>query len=122
MTRWAIGLAMFVAAAGTVSTGQTPAGAAQRPPARQTTPLIVMSPQAASSGWTGGHRPHTKLAGVLARHKDVSDWAETIVDDESLNAQWISMRPGEKTPRRMNGDTREWGIAQSGGVKLRIQG
>ena len=67
------------------------------------------------------HKPHTKLADVLARHKG-ADWAETIVDDESLFAQWVSMGPGKKTPRRMNGDTREWWIVQSGTLRFSIEG
>ena len=59
---------------------------------------------------------------VLARHKGQADWAETIVDDESLFAQWISMGPGRKTPRRMNGDTREWWIVQSGTLRFTVEG
>jgi len=111
-----------VAATGMRPSGQTPVGAAQRPPARQNAPLIVMSPKATSAGWTGVHRPHTKLVDVLARHKGQADWAETLVDDESLTAQWISMAPRQKTPRRMNGDTREWWIVQSGTLKFTIEG
>ena len=66
--RLVMALAVFVAAAGTQSTGQAPAGAAARPPAVQEPPLMVMSPKAKSAGWTGVHRPHTKLHDVLARH------------------------------------------------------
>ncbi|HWN85237.1 MAG TPA: cupin domain-containing protein, partial [Vicinamibacterales bacterium] len=120
--RMAMALAVFVAAAGTQSTGQAPAGAAARPPAVQEPPLMVMSPKAKSAGWTGVHRPHTKLSDVLARHTTQADWAETIVDDESLFAQWISMAPGRKTPRRMNGDTREWWIVQSGTLRFTVEG
>jgi len=101
---------------------QAPIGASQRPPAPQATPLIMMSPKATPPGWTGVHRPHTRLADVLARHNGQADWAETIVDDESLNAQWISMSPGKKTPRRMNGDTREWWIVQSGTLRFTVEG
>jgi mannose-6-phosphate isomerase-like protein (cupin superfamily) len=79
---------------------------------------MVLSPKAKSAGWTGVHKPHTKLTDVLARHKGQTDWAETIVDDESLVAQWISIGPGKKTPRRMNGDTREWWIVQSGTLRF----
>jgi mannose-6-phosphate isomerase-like protein (cupin superfamily) len=122
MNRWFMAFAVVLAAATTVSFGQAQTGAAQRPPARQTTPLIVMSPKAKSGGWTGVHKPHTKIADVLARHKGQADWAETIVDDESLNAQWISMGPGKKTARRMNGDTREWWIVRSGTLKFTIEG
>jgi mannose-6-phosphate isomerase-like protein (cupin superfamily) len=85
-------------------------------------PLRVLSPKAKSGGWTGVHRPHTKLSDVLARHAGKADWAETIVDDESLFAQWISMGPGQKTPRRMNGDTREWWIVQAGALKFTVEG
>ena len=98
---WAMGLAVIVTTAGVPSSGQTPTGAAARPPANANAPLMVLSPKAKSGGWTGVHKPHTKLADVLARHKGQADWAETIVDDESLFAQWISMAPGKKTPRRM---------------------
>ena len=119
---WIAAFTTLVAVTGTSSMGQAPAGAASRPPARQNAPLIVMSPKAKSAGWTGVHKPHTKLKDVLARHKGQTDWAETIVDDESLNAQWISMGPGQKTPRRMNGDTREWWIVQAGTLKFTIEG
>src|SRR5512147_1332850 len=88
----------------------------------QEPPLMVLSPKAKSAGWTGVHKPHTKLADVLARHKGHAEWAETIVDDESLFAQWISMGPGRKTPRRMNGDTREWWIVQSGTLRFSVDG
>ena len=83
---------------------------------------MVLSPKAKSPGWTGVHRPHTRLRDVMARHKGQADWAETIVDDESLFAQWISMGPGGKTPRRMNGDTREWWIVQSGTLRFTVEG
>ena len=122
MKLWTAAFVMVIAVAGMSSSGQTPTGAAQRPPARQTTPLIMMSPKAAPPGWTGVHRPHTRLADVLAAHKGQADWAQTIVDDESLNAQWISMGPGKKTPRRMNGDTREWWIVQSGTLRFTVDG
>src|SRR5688572_7776339 len=88
----------------------------------QEPPLMVLSPKTEPVGWTGVHRPHTKLRDVLARHEGKADWAETVVDDESLFAQWISMAPGQKTPRRKNGDTREWWIVQSGALKFTVEG
>jgi hypothetical protein len=87
MTRWLMALAVGVAAALTSFTGQMQTGAAGRPPARQNTQLIVMSPKAKSAGWTRVHKPHTRIADVPARHTAQADWAETVVDDESLNAQ-----------------------------------
>lgn len=104
-----LGLSALAASALMGSVGQEP-------------PLLVLSPKAAPPGWTGVHRPHTKLQDVLARHDGETNWAETVVDDESLFAQWISLGPGGKTPRRMNGDTREWWIVQSGSLKFTIEG
>jgi mannose-6-phosphate isomerase-like protein (cupin superfamily) len=123
--RWRGLIAAFVllaTAAGTRPGAQAPSSAAPRPSAPQEAPLLVLSPKAKSGGWTGVHRPHTKLGDVLARHKDQTDWSETIVDDESLFAQWISMGPGRSTPRRMNGDTREWWIVQSGRLRFTVEG
>jgi mannose-6-phosphate isomerase-like protein (cupin superfamily) len=118
-------LLLVVTSAG--STGQTPAAGGQAPTGRggrgPTEPdPIMLVPKAKSAGWSGVHKPHTKLADVLAKHKGQSDWAETIVDDESLFAQWISLGPGQKTLRRMNGDTREWWIVQSGTLRFTVEG
>jgi mannose-6-phosphate isomerase-like protein (cupin superfamily) len=112
----------LVMAASAHAVGQAPTGAAGRPPANPNAPLMVLSPKAKSAGWTGVHKPHTKLPDVLARHKGQADWAETIVEDESLFAQWISMAPGAETPRRMNGDTREWWIVWSGTLRFTVEG
>jgi mannose-6-phosphate isomerase-like protein (cupin superfamily) len=118
----ALGAVLALAGAATCF-GQTSSGTP--PPAprvAQGAPLMVLSPKAKAPGWTGVHRPHTKLADVLARHEGKADWAETVVDDESLFAQWISMGPKQKTPRQMNGDTREWWIVQSGSLKFTVEG
>jgi mannose-6-phosphate isomerase-like protein (cupin superfamily) len=86
-------------------------------------PQIVWSPKAsAPPAWTPPHRPHTKLGDLLARHKGQSDWIETMVEDDTLHADYISMAPGGKTPRRMNADTREWWVIQGGQVRFTIDG
>jgi len=92
---------------------------AQRGPA----PQIVWSPKAVKPGdWTPPHKPHTKLVDVLAKHKGKADWVETVVDDDTLRTDYISMAPGGKTPRRMNADTREWWVIQDGQVRFAIDG
>jgi mannose-6-phosphate isomerase-like protein (cupin superfamily) len=84
---------------------------------------LVWAPKAAKpGGWTAPHKPHTKLPDVLAKHKGQTDWTETIVDDETLHAEYISMGPGKKTARRMNADTREWWWIQEGQVRFTIDG
>jgi mannose-6-phosphate isomerase-like protein (cupin superfamily) len=84
---------------------------------------IVWSPKAVKpSEWTPPHKPHTKISDLLARHKGQTDWVETIVDDETLHGDYISMGPGKKTPRRMNADTREWWVVQDGQIRFTIDG
>jgi quercetin dioxygenase-like cupin family protein len=113
---------LAVIAAAPLAVGQGTSGAPARPAPRDEAPLLVLAPKAEPPGWAGVHRPHTKLADVLARHANDASWAETVVDDESLFAQWVSMAPGEKTPRRMNGDTREWWVVQAGTLRFSVEG
>jgi mannose-6-phosphate isomerase-like protein (cupin superfamily) len=83
----------------------------------------VWAPKAIKpGGWAGPHKPHTSLPDVLAKHKSAADWTETIVDDETLHGDYISMAPGKKTPKRMNADTREWWIVQDGQIRFTIDG
>lgn len=83
----------------------------------------VWSPKATKlPGWTGPHKPHTKLAEVLAAHKGQANWSHLVVDDEHLNAQYIQMAPGASTRRRMHPDTREWWVIQSGQIRFTIDG
>src|SRR5687767_6546209 len=84
---------------------------------------FVLAPKAAKlSEYVAPHKPHTKLSDVLAKHKVRADWTEPVVDDDNLHADYISMAPGQKTPRRMNADTREWWVIQDGQVRFTIDG
>jgi quercetin dioxygenase-like cupin family protein len=84
---------------------------------------LVWSPKAVKpGGWTAPHKPQTKLADVLAKHKGQADWTEAIVDDETLHADYISMAPGKRTPKRMNADTVEWWVVQDGQIRFNIDG
>jgi quercetin dioxygenase-like cupin family protein len=100
---------------------QAPARGAGRggPPPGQ----LAWAPKATKlSEWVAPHKPHTKLADVLAKHKGQADWTEPVVDDDNLHASYISMGPGRKTPRRMNADTREWWVIQDGQIRFTIDG
>ena len=101
----AFGLAMIVIAGLSVASAQeAPAtGAAGRggpggPPPGQ----LVWAPKAAKlNPWVAPHKAHTKLADVLAAHKGQADWTEQIVDDDNLNAAYISMGPGRDPATKM---------------------
>jgi mannose-6-phosphate isomerase-like protein (cupin superfamily) len=84
---------------------------------------FVLAPKVSKlNEWVAPHKPHTKLSEVLAKHKGQTDWVEPIVDDDLLHADYISMGPGKKTPRRMNADTREWWVIQDGQIRFMIDG
>jgi len=93
---------------------------AQRPAPPQT---LVWAPKPVKpTGWKAPNKPWTKLPEVLAKHKGQANWTETIVSDDYLHADYISMAPGGKTPRRLNPDTREWWVIQDGQIRFTIEG
>ena len=67
----AIGITLFVVV-GMASVGaQQP----QPPTARGPAPQVVWSPKATKPGdWTPPHKPHTKLADLLAKNKGKANW------------------------------------------------
>jgi mannose-6-phosphate isomerase-like protein (cupin superfamily) len=69
-----------------------------------------------------GHRPHTKLADLRAKHKSKADWRETIVNDDYFRAEYISMAPGTKVSQRFHPDTRVWWIVMDGQIRFDIEG
>jgi mannose-6-phosphate isomerase-like protein (cupin superfamily) len=131
MNRLALGLALVVSVGlAWVSAEQEAAPAAPSAPqgtgrGRGTGPMnqLVWSPKATKpGGWTAPHKAHTKLSEILAKHKGQADWIEPIVNDDTLHADYISMAPGKKTPKRMNADTVEWWVIQDGQIRFVIDG
>lgn len=103
-----------------------PGGAGQAAGSAGTTrgdnPIVWSPKQDNPTRWAAPNRPWTKLTEVLAAHKAQTDWTQAVVADEMLQADWISMGPGIRTPRRMNADTREWWIVWDGQIKFTIEG
>ncbi len=117
----ALGLSLSAQEASTPSAPQGRAGGRGRGagPVSQ----LVWSPKAIQpGGWTAPHKAHTKLSDILTKHKGQADWIEPVVDDDTLHADYISMAPGKKTPKRMNSDSVEWWVIQDGQVRFNIDG
>src|SRR4029453_2538265 len=72
--------------------------------------------------WIAPNRPHWKLSELLAKHKGEPNWTEPIVNDTTLRADYASMAPGAKTPRRLPPDTRAWWIVQDRQIRFTIDG
>ena len=68
------------------------------------------------------HKPLTKIAAVLAKHRGEQTWIETIVSDNLFHGDYISMAPGAKTPRRFHQDNRAFWIVQDGQIRFTIEG
>ena len=122
MMKRIVGLVLVVAGFAVVSAQEVP-GTARAGRGAGPQEQLVLAPKAAKlSEYVAPHKPHTKLAEVLAKHKGQADWVEPVVDDDNLHADYISMGPGKKTPRRMNADTREWWVVQDGQIRFTIDG
>jgi len=74
------------------------------------------------NGWVGPNKPHWKLPELLASHKGQASWKETVVSDNLLQADYVQMAPGTKTPRQFRPDNRVWWIVQDGQARFTIQG
>jgi mannose-6-phosphate isomerase-like protein (cupin superfamily) len=113
-----VGLSLSAQQGATPAQGRGGRGAGGGPPQQ-----LVWAPKAIKpGGWTGVHKPHTKLRDVLEKHKGQTDWVESIIDDDTLHGDYISMGSGKKAPKRMNADTREWWIVQDGQIRFAIDG
>ncbi len=72
--------------------------------------------------YTGPHKPITRIADVLAKHKGQASWKEDVVKTDRYHAQWISMAPGEKTRTIFYADDRTVWIVWGGQVRFTIKG
>ena len=69
-----------------------------------------------------GHKPHTKLADLLAKNKGKANWSEMIVNDDYLQAEYIQAAPGTKVGKRFHPDTRAWWVVMDGQIRFDIEG
>jgi mannose-6-phosphate isomerase-like protein (cupin superfamily) len=104
--------------------GQQPTAATGRGGAAvRQLPTVAWAPKPIKpNGWIAPNKPITKLSDLLTKHKGQTDWTETIVSDDYLHGDYISMGPGKKTQPRFNPDTREWWVIQDGQIRFTIEG
>jgi mannose-6-phosphate isomerase-like protein (cupin superfamily) len=80
------------------------------------------APKLAPAKYPAGHKAHTKLADLRAKHKGKAEWREVVVDDDHLRGEYIQMAPGSKVSRRFHPDTREWWVIMDGQIRFDIEG
>lgn len=75
-----------------------------------------------ANAWIAPNKPLTKLTELRSKHAGQPNWTETVVSDNLFHADYISMAPGAKTPRRFHPDNRAWWIVQDGQIRFTIEG
>src|ERR1700693_4210142 len=72
--------------------------------------------------WIAPNKPIFRLSELRSKHAGQPNWTETVVSDNLFHADYISMAPGAKTPRRFHPDNRAWWIVQDGQIRFTIEG
>lgn len=68
------------------------------------------------------HKPWTKLSEVLADKDPEVSWRHQVVDDSSLKAAWVGLKPGDATRTKQVADHQSAYIVWEGSVQVAIQG
>jgi len=85
--------------------------------------VAALAPKPAQlTPYTAPHKPHWQLSEVLAQNAGKPSWSLTVVDDAHLKAQYISMAPGESTPKRFYADNPAFWVVQDGQIRFTIDG
>src|SRR6478672_13957192 len=110
-------LACLLAAGATLFAWQVAAQSRRAPEQASWAPKPVDVPK-----YQPPHKPLTKISDLKKKYSGRTDWREAIVDDPLLHADYISLGPGGKVPRRFHPDTRTWWIVTEGQMKVDIEG
>lgn len=73
------------------------------------------------SPYVNGHKPLTKVSEVLADKNPSVSWRHKVVDDSSLKAAWVGLKPGDATRTRRVADHQSAFIVWEGSVQVAIQ-
>ena len=86
-------------------------------------PLIVWSPMpVAPIQWVAPNKPIWKVKDLVAKHKNEQNWTEVVVNDNLFHAEYISMAPGARTPKKMYPENRAFWMVQDGQIRFTIDG
>ena len=85
--------------------------------------MVVWAPMPVQPNpWIAPNKPVTRLSELQTKHAGEKNWTEIVVSDNLFHGAYISMGPGEKTPRRFHSDNRVWWIVQDGQIRFTIDG
>ncbi len=72
--------------------------------------------------YVNGHKPLTKVSEVLADKDQSVSWRHQVVDDSSLKAAWVGLKPGDATRTRRVANHQSAFIVWEGSVQVAIAG
>jgi mannose-6-phosphate isomerase-like protein (cupin superfamily) len=99
------------------------AGSTLFPALRGQSRMLVWAPLPVEPNeWIAPNKPLTRLSELRSKHEGQQNWAETVVSDNLFRADYISMAPGAKTPRRFHPDNRAWWVVEDGQIRFTIEG
>jgi mannose-6-phosphate isomerase-like protein (cupin superfamily) len=81
----------------------------------------LYAPKSFPAGYAPPHKPHTKLAEVMAKHAGQKQWRELVVNDKHLRSEYVYAAPGFKHPQALHPDTRAWWVILEGEVRFEIE-
>lgn len=99
------------------------AGAAGQGPSDKGPARVVWAAQPVrETAWTGSNRPVTHIADILRRHAGQASWEQPVMLTRDFDGRYLSLAPGEKTPRQFYADDRVFGWVYGGQVRISIEG
>ena len=72
--------------------------------------------------YVNGMKPLTKLSDVLADKDPSVSWRQKVVDDQSVKAAWVGLKPGDSMRQKLVQDHRSAFIVWEGAIEVNIPG
>jgi mannose-6-phosphate isomerase-like protein (cupin superfamily) len=72
--------------------------------------------------YVNGMKPLTKLSEVLADKEPSVSWRHKVVDDQSVKAAWVGLKPGDAMRQKLVADHRTAFVVWDGQIEVNIPG
>ncbi len=91
-------------------------------PADKLPPSFWAPKPAKLTPYVAPNRPIWRLSEILAAHRGQAAWVQPIVRNADMDADYIAMAPGTRTPRQAYADDRLIFFVQAGAIRVTMDG